>query len=255
MPKPKVKNFGKRIVVTLFVLMIFATATYYIKEKFFKPGFVHYKEFGIDIPTNYSIHGIDVSHYQQDIDWDLVKAMKVKNIAVGFVFVKATEGISIVDARFRTNMAEAKEAGLVRGAYHFFIGSRSGKAQAAHFIEHVNLKKGDLPPVLDVEQVNGANALDFTTRIKDWLTIVEKKYNTKPIIYCNIDFYKNYLQEQFSDYPLWIAHYLVKNKPRINNKWEFWQHNELGRVTGIRTYVDFNAFSGDSAEFKKLLIK
>jgi lysozyme len=251
----KVQRFGRSIFYFVVLLGVLAVAANYIRERFFRPGFVRYKEFGIDIPTNYKIHGIDVSHHQDDIDWALVRDMKVKNIAIGFTFIKATEGISIKDGMLNENMEAAKEAGVARGAYHFFIASRSGKLQATHFIEAVKLKPGDLPPVLDVEQVNGASVLDLQERVADWLNIVEKKYNVKPIIYTNADFYKTFLAGRFDDYPLWVAHYLVKDKPRINRNWIFWQHSERGHVTGIRTNVDFNVFNGDSADFKKLLLK
>ncbi len=251
----KVRGFGREIFYTALLLAIFAAGAYYIRERFFKAGFVHYKEFGIDVPTNYAIHGIDVSRYQQDIDWKLVKEMQVKKIAIGFAFIKATEGINNVDEQFKDNMQAAKEAGVARGAYHFFIASRSGKLQAENFLENVNLKKGDLPPVLDVEKANGASVADMQQRVADWLDIVEKKYKVKPIIYSNVDFYKTFLAGRFDDYPLWVAHYLVKDKPRIERNWVFWQHSESGHVTGIRTNVDFNVFNGDSSDFKKLLIK
>jgi lysozyme len=243
----KVRGFGREIFYTALLLAIFAAGAYYIRERFFKAGFVHYKEFGIDVPTNYGIHGIDVSRYQQDIDWKLVKEMQVKKIAIGFAFIKATEGISYVDEQYKDNMQAAKD--------HFFIASRSGKLQAANFLENVNLKKGDLPPVLDVEKANGASVVDMQQRIADWLDVVEKKYKVKPIIYSNVDFYKTFLAGRFDDYPLWVAHYLVKDKPRIERNWIIWQHNESGHVTGIRTNVDFNVFNGDSSDFKKLLIK
>ncbi len=251
----KVRRFGKEIFYTTLCMALFAAAAYYIRAYFFKPSFVHYKEFGIDIPTNYSIYGIDVSHHQNEIDWQLVKEMKVKNVAIGFAFIKATEGVNNADELFSDNMNEAKEAGIPRGAYHFFISSKSGKIQAENFIDVVKLNKGDLPPVLDVEQINGTSLIDMQQRIADWLAIVEKKYNVKPIIYTNADFYKTFLVGRFDDYPLWVAHYLVKDKPSIDRNWIFWQHNENAQVTGIRTKVDFNVFNGDSADFKKLLIK
>jgi lysozyme len=251
----KTQRFGTEILMPIIIMALLTTTTFYIREHFFKAGFVHYAAFGIDIPTNYKIHGIDVSHHQKDIDWKLVKEMQVKKINIGFAFIKATEGIGMVDDEFRNNMESAKQSGVARGAYHFFNASKSGKLQAANFIETVKLKKGDLPPVLDVEQVNGASIVDLQQRVADWLTIVEKKYSVKPIIYCNADFYKNFLSGRFDDYPLWVAHYLVKDKPRINRNWIFWQHSESGHVTGIRTNVDFNVFNGDSSAFNALLIK
>jgi lysozyme len=251
----KVRGFGKEIFYTALFMALLATATLYIKQRFFKPGFVHYNEFGIDIPTNYSIHGIDVSHHQDDIDWKLVKEMNVKNVNISFAFIKATEGVNSVDDNYKQNMEEALEAGMTRGAYHFFIPSRSGKLQAQNFIDVVRLKKGDLPPVLDVEKANGASVAELQERVMEWLEIVEKKYNIKPIIYSNADFYKTYLGSKFDDYPLWVAHYLVKDKPNINRNWIFWQHSESAHVTGIRTNVDFNTFNGSGYELKNLLIK
>lgn len=251
----KVQRFGRSIFYFIVFLAVLAVGANYIRDRFFRPGFVRYQEFGIDIPTNYKIHGIDVSHHQNDIDWALVKEMKVKKIAIGFAFIKATEGTSVNDGMFKENMEAAKDAGVARGAYHFFIASRSGKLQAANFIDAVTLKPGDLPPVLDVEQVNGASVLDLQERVADFLNMVEKKFKVKPIIYTNADFYKTFLAGRFDDYPLWVAHYLVKDKPRIDRNWIFWQHSESAHVTGIRTNVDFNVFNGDSSDFKKLLIK
>ena len=201
------------------------------------------------------MHGIDVSHHQDNIDWDAVKAMQVKNIKIGFAFIKATEGLGRVDNAFRRNWLNAKQAGIPRGAYHFFISSKSGKAQAENFIETINLEKGDLPPVLDIETANGASVEDLQQRVKDWLDIVQQFYKVKPIIYTNVDFYDNFLAGKFDDYPLWVAHYLVQDKPRIQRNWIFWQHNEKGHVNGINANVDFNVFNGDSLAFRKLLLK
>lgn len=216
---------------------------------------MHYPGFGIDMPVNYVIHGIDVSRHQSLIDWQDVKAMQIKNIKIGFGFIKATEGIETVDEQYKKNWVAAKKADIPRGAYHFFNPSKSGKAQAQNFIETVKLDKGDLPPVLDVEQINKTSITKLQQGIGEWLLMVEAHYHVKPIIYTNAFFYRNFLGEKFDDYPLWVAHYLVKDKPRINRSWIFWQHNETGQVNGIESYVDFNVFNGDSTAFKELLIK
>ena len=201
------------------------------------------------------MHGIDVSHHQDNIDWDAVKAMKVQEIKIDFVFIKATEGLGRVDNAFRRNWFNARQAGIPRGAYHYFLPSKSGKAQAENFIATIQPEKGDLPPVLDIEQTNGASVEDIQQRAKDWLMMIEKQFKVKPIIYTNVDFYENFLAGKFDEYPLWIAHYLVQDKPRIQRHWTFWQHNEKGHVNGIDANVDFNVFNGDSTGFTKLLIK
>ncbi len=239
----------------MLLLAVMAMAVYYISEYINRPKFVRYPAFGIPLPVNYTIHGIDVSRYQRNIDWKSVKAMEDKNVKIGFAFIKATEGLGRVDNGFRKNWFKAKEALVTRGAYHFFISSKSGKAQAENFIETVKLSDGDLPPVLDIETANGASAADIRQRAKDWLQMIEKHYKVKPIIYSNIDFYENFLAGTFDDYPLWVAHYYVQDKPRIKRSWLIWQHNEKGQVNGIDAFVDFNVFNGDSTAFKKLLIK
>ena len=253
--RSKKSNTKKNWLIVIIILVSFAIATYIFNSFYNRPAFVHYRAFGIDMPVNYGIHGIDVSKYQKTIGWKLVKEMEVENIRIGFAFMKATEGLSNVDNQFRRNWSQAKKAEIPRGAYHFFIASKSGKAQAENFIENVRLQKGDLPPVLDIEQINGASVTDLQQRVADWLEVVEKKYDVKPIIYTNADFYKNFLAGRFDDYPLWVAHYLVKAKPRINRQWHFWQHSERGRANGINAFVDFNVFNGDSSAFKNLLIQ
>ena len=253
--RSKRSNTKKNWLIVIIILVSFAIATYIFNSFYNRPAFVHYHAFGIDLPVNYGIHGIDVSKYQKTIGWKLVKEMEVENIRIGFAFMKATEGLSNVDNQFRRNWSQAKKAEIPRGAYHFFIASKSGKAQAENFIENVRLQKGDLPPVLDIEQINGASVTDLQQRVADWLEVVEKKYDVKPIIYTNADFYKNFLAGRFDDYPLWVAHYLVKAKPRINRQWHFWQHSERGRANGINAFVDFNVFNGDSSAFKNLLIQ
>jgi len=253
--KKKNKRISGSFILILLLLAALAAGTWYITSIINEPKFVRYPAFGIDIPVNYTIHGIDVSRHQAVIDWKDVKAMQIKNVKIRFGFMKATEGIQSVDGRFRKNWFEAKEAGITRGAYHFFNASKSGKAQAENFIETVNLEKGDLPPVLDVEKIRGTSVANLQQRVSDWIKVVEKHYKVKPIIYTNADFYENYLAGKFDDYPLWVAHYLVKDKPRIKRNWIFWQHNETGRVNGINSFVDFNVFNGDSADFNNLLIK
>lgn len=255
MARKKKRSSSKYLFKIFFWLIIVFTATYYTITFLIAPANVFYPGFQIDIPPGYAIHGIDVSKYQRNINWEEVKNMEVKGIKIGFAFIKATEGVGNVDPLFRRNWLNAEEQNICKGAYHFFIAGKSGKRQASNFIEIVDLKKGDLPPVLDVEQSYGIAGNEIKKEVIEWLLIVEKNYGVKPVIYTNIDFYNNYLQNGFESYPIWIAHYLQPVKPRIERAWAFWQHSENGRVNGIKAPVDFNIFSGDSSDFKNFLIQ
>ena len=251
----KRKNYLlKTLIRVVFVITGVSTFAYYVIAYFNKPSHIKYSAFGIDIPQDYTLHGIDVSRYQHLINWKDVKEMQVKNIKIGFAFIKATEGTDKVDDQFSRNWLGAEEAGITKGAYHFFIAGKNGKPQATNFIEIAKLKSGDLPPVLDVEQANNIDREKLNQELIEWLQTVENFYQVKPIIYTNIDFYKKYLRRDFDDYPIWIAHYLQPDKPRIDHPWLFWQHSERGRVNGIKTLVDFNVFCGDSTEFQNLLL-
>ena len=251
------KKKARKIIITA-VIAAFLTAgglLLYQSIVYRKAKFTRYPEFGIVIPESYSIHGIDVSKYQSIIAWEEVKSMKVKNIQLGFAFIKATEGIGNTDPQFKRNWKKTKENNIIRGAYHFFIGSKDGRMQAENFIDKVELEPGDMPPVLDAEQLNGTSSEQVKKEMKKWLDIVETYYGVKPVIYTNVDFYRRNLGSEFDSYPLWVAHYYQTEQPRIQRGWVFWQHSDEGRVNGIVSKVDFNVFSGDSLEFKNLLIR
>lgn len=253
MAKKKKRSSGTFFKIFI-ALCILITCFYYIFRLLISPPHVFYSGFQIEIPNGYEIHGIDVSRYQSTINWKDVKEMTDDGIKIGFAFIKATEGTSIVDEQFRRNWAEAESQNIPRGAYHFFVPKRNAKKQAENFIQIVDLKPGDLPPVLDVEKSRGVSVSEMQKEVKAWLDEVEEHYGVKPILYTNIDFYEHYFQTGFEEYPLWIAHYLQPDKPRIENKWVFWQHSEKGRVDGINAFVDFNIFYGDSSDFHELLI-
>lgn len=219
-----------------------------------KQKFDHFTAFGIDIPEGFSIHGIDVSSHQDAVNWPAVKAMKVRNTGMDFVFIKATEGLNDTDKRFRQNWIKARAAGMTRGAYHFFLATKSGQLQAQNFIGQVQLTRGDLPPVLDIEQLYGIKPELMRSRVKEWLVAVEQRYGVRPVIYSYADFYERNLGREFDQYPLWVAHYDEPGSPRVKRPWTFWQHSSQGRVNGVGTLVDFNVFNGDSLDWKKILM-
>lgn len=250
--KPQLIPGPKSLFAVLIVAALTVGAWYWYASTL--PDFERYDAFGIDIPTEFSIHGIDVSKYQERINWEAVQDMEVEDVRIGFAFIKATEGLGNTDACFRRNWEKAGELGLPRGAYHFFLAPKNGADQAENFIKRVELMRGDLPPVLDVEQTYGVGPERLRTEVKAFLDRVETHYGVTPIIYTNVDFYNRYLKDYFDSYPLWVAHYLRKDRPRIARSWAFWQYSESGHINGIRGRVDFNVFNGDSADFRNLLL-
>lgn len=216
------------------------------------PSFM-YTDYGVYVPTQYSIYGIDVSRYQNRINWKEVRGMNVQNIFVQFVFIKATEGKYMKDKRFKENWKEAKENGITRGAYHYYLPDGAPQQQAKNFLETVKFEPGDLPPVIDIEDRGIGIHKAFISNIHEFLQLVEKKCRCKPIIYSYDSFYNDYLIGQFEDYPIWIARY-GPEKP-LNGNFDFWQFTDHAQVDGIGSKVDMNVFAGDSAEFKRLLIK
>lgn len=208
-----------------------------------------------DYPEGYEIHGIDISHYQGKIDWEKLRYAMIEGCPLRFIMIKATEGSNRLDKNFADNFYQAREYGYIRGAYHFWSNKSTPRAQAYFFLKMVKLENGDLPPVLDVEHKPKSQSVeDFQRDVLTWLHIVEDKYHVKPIIYTYFKFKEKYLNAPvFDDYPYWIAHYYV-DKVEYKGAWKFWQHTDVGRLPGIKGYVDFNIYNGSYYDMKKLTI-
>ena len=208
-----------------------------------------------EYPDGYEIHGIDISHYQGEIDWEQLKNAMIKGCPLRFVIIKSTEGSTRLDENFRENFNQARDYGFIRGVYHFWSNKSSAREQAYFFLDKVHLTDGDLPPVLDIEHKPADKSVeDFQRDVLTWLHIVEDKYHAKPIIYTYYKFKEQYLSAPvFDDYPYWIAHYYV-DKVQYKGKWKFWQHTDVGKLPGIKGYVDFNIYNGSYYELKQLCI-
>ncbi|MBQ8501464.1 MAG: glycoside hydrolase family 25 protein [Bacteroides sp.] len=213
------------------------------------------KGYGVCMPCNYEVHGIDISHYQGKIDWLRVTHDKNQQFPLHFVFMKATEGGDYKDSTFTRNFGQAREAGIIRGAYHYFLPQTDANKQADFFINTVKLEPGDLPPVLDVEVTGKKSAEELKRVVRLWLDRVEAHYEVKPILYTSYKFKMRYLNDSiFNTYPYWIAHYYV-DSVRYKGRWHFWQHTDVGTVPGIENKVDLNVFNGTLEELDSLRIR
>ena len=199
------------------------------------------------------VAGIDVSEYQGRINWEKVKYIE-NTFPVRFVFIRATAGNNRVDKRFETNWAEAKNHQFIRGAYHYYRPNENSREQANNFIKTVQLRKGDLPPVLDIEKLPKNQPMDsLKAGLRRWLTIVDAHYKVKPIIYTGERYYDDFLKDEFSDYSFWIANYNFFTE-NIQDDWLFWQFTERGTLTGIKGNVDVNIYNGTPKMLQYLTI-
>lgn len=198
------------------------------------------------------LNGIDVSHYQGEIDWAKVSEQKL-----GFAFVKATGGISYVDPSFSRNIKGIEKIGLIHGAYHFFYPWLDPEKQAKHFLKYWN-KLGDnkLPPVVDIELVRNMKSEEVKKSLSRWIDYIEKNANCKPIIYTYSDFYDQNIGAEFREYALWLADYAkTPSPPKSKRNWVFWQHSSKGRIGGIEGDVDLDVFQGNHIELEILRLK
>lgn len=199
---------------------------------------------------HFEVHGIDVSHYQSYIDWSKLPGNKID-----FAFVKATEGAFMVDTLYCHNWEEATKVGIRRGAYHFFRPTIPIQFQIHNFITTVEMEEGDLPPVLDVEVLDGTPPESIRRDIKTWMAAIESHYRIKPILYTNLNYYHRFLAGYFIDYPIWIARYNYQEPfLDLGKNWHFWQYGNRGLLDGIEGFVDFNVFNGTLADLDNMCL-
>lgn len=207
--------------------------------------------FGRSSPRKLAVHGVDVSRWQGEIDWATLRMQ-----GANFAYIKATDGGDHLDPMFKTNWRRAKEAGLKRGAYHFFYWCRTAGEQADWFIRNVPREAGALPPVVDVEwngesscsqRISRARVLE---KMKVFLDKLERHYGQRPIIYTAPDFYRDNLSGELLNYPFWlrsVAAHPANVYP--GRKWLFWQYSGSGLSDGVDGKIDLNVFNGNEADW------
>lgn len=244
-------SWGKLLLIGVISLVILATAVHYKNAILYYFSFKSrhtLKEDKVAQARIYQIFqnhpnlsaGIDVSEYQGEIDWEAVDSIESRPIR--FVFVRATCGNDREDNRFDANWKGAKK--FIRGAYHYYRPDENSLEQAKRFIKTVHLKAGDLPPVLDIEQLPANQSMArLKVGLQKWLDAVEKHYGVKPILYSGQKYYEDFLKEEFSAYTFWVANYNFFAE-EMQSDWLFWQFSEKGLVNGIPEKVDVNLYNG-----------
>lgn len=224
--------------------------------------------------TNERVYGIDIAKYQHidgkkryAIQWKklriigLGKLSKKKvigrvNYPISFIYIKSTEGKSLLNPYYKKDYQSAKAAGYKVGTYHFFTTLTPAAQQAHYFLEHSYVKKGDFPPVLDVEPTHAqimrmGGTKELFSAIRTWLHIVERATGRRPVLYISQIFVNRYLPEAPDikrNYHIWISRY-GEYKPGV--KLIYWQLSPDGSVKGIHGKVDINVFNGYQDEFER----
>lgn len=197
--------------------------------------------------------GFDISHYQerQAIDWENLW-IEDGRIPLEFVVMRASMGERGKDRNFHHFWDKAKEKNLVRGAYHFYRPDEDPVIQAKSYLSSVHLQSGDLAPILDLEKFPSRKSYpEYINDVKIWLKIVEQSCGTRPILYTYYYYYRDYLANDFGDYPLWLANYNYVEEPSPYHRWMMWQFTEKGISTGIDVKVDLNLFNGSLWQLKR----
>ena len=206
------------------------------------------------VPSGKKTLGIDVSHYEPILDY-----VKAKAGGVEWMYTKATEGTGHIDITLRKHVAAAKPAGLLTGAYHFMHASMDGELQAKIFLSTISGLVLDLPPCLDWESSSGDGlpALKQKVVALQWLDAVEKATGRIPMIYGGEAHLREMnLGDNFARYPLWLAHYGVKeDRLKIPAPWArytAWQYTDAETVPGLAPghHVDANWFNGSVEELR-----
>jgi GH25 family lysozyme M1 (1,4-beta-N-acetylmuramidase) len=203
------------------------------------------------------IQGVDVSHWQGDVNW-----VEVYDAGYRFAFCKATEGVGFTDPYFEVNMNAARDAGVFIGGYHFARPDldNGAAAEAQYFVEVSNpyLKEGYLRPVLDLERGAELGKQALSSWVHEWMNTVEDETGVQPIIYVNSYYANNFLETSVRRYNLWIAHWTydpsIPPDTGIWDTWDFWQYSNQGIVPGVNGFVDLDLFNGDIEKLKTFVI-
>lgn len=206
--------------------------------------------------------GIDVSHYQREVDWQ-----KAKSAGVQFAFVKASEGTSLIDSQFARNWQELRRLGIPHGAYHFFRPAHP-LSQIEWFVEGVQPQAGQLL-VLDVENGGGLSKAELTRKVVEAVEIIYARTGRYPLIYsraswlnANIDITKlpklDYWLAQYRwalPYPMFTEPYptekivIPNGVTREQVKFHQTGENGNGKLYGAQSYyIDTNRFIGTNEE-------
>lgn len=186
--------------------------------------------------------GIDVSHYQGNIDWHQVAGSS----QISYVYLKATEGESFLDKTYQRNLKEARKAGLSVGSYHFYRPNVNWELQFNNLTKNVKKNTQDLVPMIDIEIRGKVSDAKFIQDLAKFIKKVEDFYGKKPLLYTYQNFYNKHLVGKFKGYHWMMAKYQTE-RPILTDNQEYimWQYSASGRIPGVKGDVDRSRIMGN----------
>lgn len=198
--------------------------------------------------------GIDVSHWQGEINWS-----KVKGAGIEFVIIKAGGSDSgfYTDSTFEQNYAGAKAVGINVGAYYIvgknFTSAEAGTADAKRFLDIIKGKQFEYPVCLDLELTSPEDKIGATEASVAFCETMENAGYWVTIYASDISGFKNRLDiSKLTAYDKWVARY--GSKPSYVTEYGMWQSSSSGVIDGItantvdtdESYKDYPALIKDS---------
>lgn len=257
MRKKKNKKYKQQTTLILIVSLILVSSVFLIVidsiKKLSRDQFHSF--YDNKYSHKYVIRGVDISHHNGTINW-----AQLKNDGIAFAYIKATEGLSHKDRKYKENYSEAKQVDIKLGTYHFYTFGLDGVMQAQHFIRNAKVASRDLIPAIDVEHspINKySNDKNYIEKVVAELVKMEHEmyehYGVHPIIYTNKDCYKLYIQNKLPNNLIWMSD--LHNEPNTKeNEWIIWQFSHTGSVNGAMGDIDLNYFRYSYREFNELLM-
>lgn len=196
--------------------------------------------------------GIDVSSYQEDIDWEQVKESGIEFVMIRAGYRGATRGALREDTNFRTNYEGAKAAGLNVGVYFFSQATSVAEAEeeAGYVLQLLQGKELDYPVVfdweiaevidngVDISRTKAVTGEEVTSYAQTFCKKIDKAGFTAAV-YLNRNLaYDYYDLEKIKDYDFWLAEY--RTIPAFYYDFQMWQYSDNAQVRGISTPVDIN---------------
>ena len=193
-----------------------------------------------------SLIGVDVSSYQNEVNWKQVAADGVELAMIRLGYRGYSSGQMNLDPCYEDNVKGAGDAGLYVGVYFFSqaVSEEEARDEARFVLRKIRGKKIDGPIAYDMEYIDGAyriNSLtvEEKTKIAEAFCQIIEENGYEAMIYGNPTWFMEDVNvTEMTHHGIWLAHYTEMTQ------WPYdywmWQYTDQGSVAGIEGPCDLN---------------